>query len=664
MNYQIFQDIILIFSLSIGVVLLFQRLKFPTIIGFLLTGIIVGPYGFKLIQSVHEVEILAEIGVVILLFTIGIEFSLSNLLRIKRAVLIGGTLQVVFTITAVFGLGQLLKLSPKEALFAGFLIALSSTAIVLKLIQERSEVYSPQGSNSLAILIFQDMAIVPLILITPLLGKGGNVSTPVLFIALGKGIAILVLMVLFSKFVVPRLLFQVTRTRSRELFLLTILTLCLAVAWITHKVGLSPALGAFIAGLIISESEYSHQAFGYILPFRDAFASLFFVSIGMLFNPIILFSTPIVVGSIVLGVMVLKALIVLLVIILIGYPLRTAFLTAFYLCQVGEFAFILSKIGMKAELLSKNNYQIFIAISVITMAFTPLFISFSEKLVSLIMKIPFPDFMKAGYFNVSEIESEERRNHLIIVGYGINGRNLARAAQKVGIKYIIIEMNPETVRIEKAKGEPIFYGDAMQEEVLKHADIGSAKVLVIAIGDPGAIFAITENARMLSSKVKIIVRTRFVGEMKELYALGADQVIPEEFEASIEIFSRVLTQYMVPHDDIEKIIAEVRADGYEMFRSLSFLSDDKKIDFQIPDVEMETLRVCPRSIVIGKSLSEIDIRRKYEISLLAIRRDEEVIPNPAGQHIIEVGDLLVVMGKRENVTSFSLLLHEGQVCDI
>jgi len=667
MEIPLLNDIIVIFGLAIAVLFICYRLRVPTVVGFLLTGIFVGPYGFGLVKAVHEVEIFAEIGIVLLLFTIGIEFSLERLLQIRKSVLMGGSLQVLLTFLATLFIARQFGQAFGEAIFIGFLVALSSTAIVLKLLQERAEVDSPQGRITLGILIFQDIIIVPMILVTPILaGATGNLGEAVL-ILLAKGIGIILLVFVSAKWVVPRILYQIARTQSHELFLLSVIVICLGVAWITSRAGLSLALGAFLAGLIISESEYSHQALGNILPFRDVFTSFFFVSIGMLLDVGFLFRHPGTILLITLGILILKAVIASFVTVLLGFPLRTSILVGLALGQVGEFSFILSKTGVEHGLLTGNIYQMFLAVSVLSMAATPFIITLAPRAADIILRLPLPKRLISGFYPVSEITEikvKGKKNHLIIIGFGINGRNVARAARLSGIPYAVIEMNPETVRNEQAQGEPICYGDATQEAVLQHASIKDASVAIVAIHDPTATRRITEVARRLNPKVHIIIRTRYLQEMKPLYELGANEVIPEECETSVEIFARVLAKYLVPKDEIEKLVAEIRSNGYEMFRSLSKetlpFSD---LNLQLPDVEISTLRVAERSFLVGKSLSEIELRKKYGVTVLAVRRESKILSNPDVDMLFYANDVLFVLGPPDRIANIAGLSQNQEEGD-
>jgi CPA2 family monovalent cation:H+ antiporter-2 len=454
MEIPLLKDILILFGLAIAVLLICHRLHVPTIVGFLLTGILAGPHGLGMISAVHEVEILAEIGIVLLLFTIGIEFSLRNLLQIRRSVLMGGAFQVLLTIMVTYLISMQIGLGFAQSVFVGFLVSLSSTAIVLKLIQERAEVDSPHGRTTLGILIFQDVIIVAMILVTPILaGAIGNLGESLLIIV-AKGIGIILLVMVGAKWIVPQILYQIARTRNRELFLLGVVVICLAVAWMTSSAGLSLALGAFLAGLVISESEYSHQALGNILPFRDVFTSFFFVSIGMLLDVGFLFQRPGIIALIALCVLVLKSIIAGSVTILLGFPLRTGTLVGLALSQVGEFSFILSRTGIEHGLLAGNIYQMFLSVSVLTMAATPFIIAMAPRIADLALGLPLPKRLKSGLYPVLGIKEAGKTDHLIIIGFGVNGTNVARAARAGAISmYHIPGLTPEAPTLEKALGD-------------------------------------------------------------------------------------------------------------------------------------------------------------------------------------------------------------------
>ncbi|MDE0504597.1 MAG: cation:proton antiporter, partial [Candidatus Poribacteria bacterium] len=429
MDIPLLYVICTIFGLSIGVLLVCHRLRVPSIVGFLVTGLIAGPHGLALIKADGEVEILAEVGVILLLFTIGIEFSLKSLLQIKRSVLVGGSLQVGLTLTAAFAIARYFGTPSNQSIFIGCLAAVSSTAIVMKLLQERDETRTPHGRTALAILIFQDIAIVPMMLITPLLANQASDISNALILLLAKGVAMIAVVVVGARYVVPVILSQVLRTRSREVFLLSVLAICLGVVWLTSRFGVSLALGAFLAGLIVSESESSHDALGHITPFRDVFTSFFFVSVGMLLDFHVLIERPLLIAGLTVAILAAKSLIAGGVTTMLGYPLRTAILAGLTLSQVGEFAFILSRTGVEHGLLSDLNYRVFLAVSVVTMAATPFIVAGAARVADEVSRLPLPNKLVVGFRRIAQAQQLDQRNHIVIVGFGLNGKNVAKAAR-------------------------------------------------------------------------------------------------------------------------------------------------------------------------------------------------------------------------------------------
>lgn len=650
-------DTVVIIGLSIAVMFAFNKLKLPTILGFLVVGVIAGPEVLKLVWS-GEVEMLAEIGVVLLLFTIGLEFSLTEMMNIRKAVFIGGTLQVGLTILAVYGVVQYFGMGTGEAIFIGFLISLSSTAIVLKLLQEYGQINSPHGRTSLGILIFQDLIVVPMMLFTPMLsGKQTDVAGE-LFILAVKGIVIILAVFLLARYIMPYLLYQIAKTKSRELFLLSVLVICFAVALVTGILGLSLALGAFLAGVIISESEYSHQAISNIVPFRVLFESFFFVSIGMLLDLDFLIENIWVVLLLTFSTLLLKTIITSIAGFSLRLAPRTIILTALSLCQVGEFAFILSKIGLSEDILTGDTYQYFLSVSIATMGVTPFIFKFGQNITELFLKAPLPgfvkDFISSDKFKDPEVQQKKTyKNHLVVIGYGLNGQNVVKAARYALIPYVILDINADTVKKEREKGEAIFFGDGVNEEILHTVCVKTAKVVVVAISDPVATRRVVANVRMLSSNVQIVVRTRYVNEIVELKKIGANSVITEEFETSIEIFTRVLSIYMIPANEVEKLINVIRADSYEMLRSMSpqagFI---ESLDANLSEVNLANLKVPSKCKISGRSLAEVEMRKEFGVTLLAIKRDRELIHNPPGDTKLEENDVLYLFGEPSQIINF------------
>ncbi len=667
MHLPLLQEIVIILGLSAVVIYIFQRMKLPPILGLLLTGVIVGPSGLSLIgDRTHDVEMLAEIGVIFLLFIIGLEFSLKTLASIQRIVLIGGAVQMGLTILITYLAAQLFGYSGGEAIMLGFLFSLSSTAIVLKLLQERNEVNSPHGRIVLAILIFQDIIVVPMMLFTPIIaGNGGDVVQALLSLLL-KAALVIGLVIASARYLVPKLLHEIARTRSRELFILSIIVICFAVAWATSEIGLSLALGAFMAGLVISESEYSHQATGFIIPLREIFTSFFFVSIGMLLDVRFFVSNILIVLGLTALVILVKALVAALAVVVLRYPFRTVLLTGLSLFQVGEFAFILSNVGLQNDLLSPSTYQFFLAISILSMVLTPFILQSGNKIYLLFENSAIRERLNRlqslrNKPKESDSVLENLKNHLVIIGYGVNGQNVARAAKQAGIPYVIIEMNPDTVQKVRAQGEPIYYGDAIAPFILEHLKIYTARVVVVAIYDSAATRAIISNIRSICQTVYIIVRTRAIREMDDFYRLGANEVITEEFETSIEIFTRTLQQYMVPLDEIEHFIQQIRAEKYAMLRTYSHREDDRQL-LRIPNMNVTCLRVQnAANEFVGKPLWETNLRSSYGVNLLAIRRNDQYITDIQSDTKIQQEDLLYVVGTPEAVASLNRHLKKEQV---
>lgn len=667
MEIPILKEVVIILGLSVLIILLFQKLKVPSIIGFLLTGILAGPHGFSLISAGEEVDTLAELGVIFLLFVIGIEFSLKSLIAIRRTVFWGGLMQVGLTIVLTAMATYLLGLSWNEAVFVGFLFALSSTAIVLKMLQERGETNAPHGRIAVAILIFQDLIVVPMMLVAPMMtGQVENVWLE-LGIMAAKVAAVLALVILLARFVVPFILDAVVKTRSRELFILTVVVLCFATAWLTSVADLSLALGAFFAGLVVSESEYSHQATANILPFREIFISFFFVSVGMLLDVDFFIEHLGTIHLLALLAAILKFVIVAFSAAILRYPPRTAIISGLYLFQVGEFAFLLSLVGLQSELLSSLVYQYFLAISIITMGATPFIINWAPAIANKIVRAPLPRAMRKRLDNIQRNKAEtvkqedHHEDHLVIVGYGLNGQNVARAAREANIPYEIIELDPDRIAEAKKQNEPIVFGDATEDLILKHVSIHSARVVVVAISDPHSTQMIVSRVREFTETAYIIVRTRSITDIEENIRLGADEVIPEEFETSIEIFTRVLRKYLIPTSEIQSFITKIRSHNYEKLR-MGPSPEELNLEFNptlhIPDMEIATVKVMHESnTVVGKSIGDSDLRGRFNVNILAIKRGDDYITDITPEVMVKYQDILYLFGPPDCVLKMNRYLR-------
>lgn len=639
-------DIAIVFALSAVAIVVCHRLRVPPIVGLLVTGVIAGPSGLHLVSVEGEVEVMAEIGVVLLLFVIGMELSLKGLADMGRPFLVGGTVQMGLTAVLIGVSSYLMGRAPGTAAFLGFVVALSSTAVVLKVLQDRGEIESPHGTAAVGTLIYQDIAVVPLMLAVPLFGGVATATTSVSALDLVIRLAAVAVVGYASyRWVVPAILHGAAATQNREAFLLTIIVICLGIALLTSRAGLSIALGAFLAGLIISDSEYSNQAVAVILPFRDVFTSLFFVSVGMLLDISFVVDHAPEVVILTLGILVIKPVAALVAVLTLGFPLRTAVLAGIALGQIGEFSFVLAGAGQQAGLVDAPLFQTVLATAVASMVVTPFMIQASPRVADMFSRLPMPAWLKKGRSLLFLADVHDLTRHVVIAGFGVTGHKVAEAAERAGVPYAVLEMNPDTVRAARAQGTQIHYGDASQESVLRHVAVSEAMSVVVAVNDPAAARRITEFSRRMAPDAFVVVRTRYLREVEALYALGADEVIADELEVSIEIFSRVLGRALVPREDIERFVVETRREWREMARSLSpdsTSSHDLRVE--LPDMRTRSFRVRAGSPYAEKTLAELDLRRRYRVTVLAVRKPDRTVTNPHAETLLHEGDILFVIG--------------------
>jgi len=655
-------ELLVIFALSIAVVFLFQRLRLPVVVGFLATGTIFGPHGVGLIRRSDDVETLAEIGVILLLFTIGIEFSIARLARMRREMIAGGSLQVFGTAVLAFLASLPFHLRWSESLILGFLVAFSSTAIVLRVFAERGELITPPAKLSLAILIFQDLCVVPVMMLIPLLADWGRTTPLKLLEVAGVSLFTIGAVLVAARFAIPPFLRLVVGTRSREVFLIAVILVVIGTAFATSMAGLSLALGAFIAGLVVSESEYGLQVLSDILPFRDSLNCLFFVSIGMLMDVRFLAENFWVLSLLLLLVLGVKFLIVTPVAGFLGYPLRVATQAGVSLAQIGEFSFVLALSARDYGLLSDGVYKTFLTISVLSMILSPLLIRASARAGASLERIPdlrrfFPP--RAGDSPEGEIYSAESRP-VLIVGFGLNGRNLARILRRMEIPYRILELNAEKVRSAAKEGEPIVYGDSTSREVLRKIGVRFARAMVVAISDAAATQRTIQMARAMAPNLSILVRTQYVTEIDELYRLGADEVIPEEFEASVEVCNRLLRRVGIPGNLIARELRAIREERYGMFRE-GVPSGAKAADLPegILGANVETHTLLPGAWAADRTLREINLRAMTGASVIALMQEGEVRASPDPDHPLAVKDSLILIGSQEQISLAGHLLDRG-----
>ncbi len=663
MEFTILKDILIIFALSTLVNYIFTKIKIPSIVGYLLTGVLAGPHLTGIISNHENIEVLAEIGVVLLLFTIGLEFSLKHLIRIRKTVFWGGFIQFSLTTFAILGIASLYDLDLKGALFVGFLTALSSTAVVLKILQERSEITSNYGRTVLGVLIFQDLILVPLLLFTPIIGgKSTDILNEILWMGF-KSLGIILFVIFGNKLFMNKLLHAIAMTKNQELFLMSILLICLSVAFLTAELGMSLAFGAFLAGLMISESEYSHNAFGHIIPFKDTFSSFFFVMIGMLLDlQFVLNNLGLVMGTVFL-VIFIKMIIASGAAFILGHTMRGVILVGLALAQVGEFSFILVKMGDSYNLISDYYYQLFLAVAVVTMSLSPFMIMIAKPLSNAVMKLPLPKNFVEGLFPLKQIEIPNLKNHLLLIGKDSRIVSMSVMAKHLKIPYLSIIFDPAIVKARQEKGETVIYGDAQNMPILEKGHTKTAGVIVISIGDLATALSVTQKIRQLNRHAPIIVRTKQIDDAEDLYSVGATQVLPEEFESAIEMFERVLTKFLMPKDEIEATIAQIRKNNYGLVRDIK-KRPQRSILSNLPNIEISALRVAEGSPIAGHSLSEMDFRATYGVTVVAIKRGDKLIDHPGPQTSVHESDIVYVLGKQDQIAHalnlFEKTIKKGQ----
>ncbi len=650
---------VIVILLSIVFLYIGNQFRLPSIVSFLIIGMLIGPFGLGVITDQSLIDTIGQIGIILLLFTIGLEFSFEKLLHSWRIVIIGGLAQVTTTIVAITIVTSYFDLPFNEALFFGFIVSLSSTTIVMKILQERREVDTLQGRTLLGILIFQDLAIIPMILITPLLVGSHGPDLAGLPLQVGKVAGLLLVIIICAKWIIPAFLFRVARQKNRELFLITIAGTCIGIGWLASEAGLSVTLGAFVAGLIIGESDYNIDALSHIIPFRDVFAAIFFLSIGMLLNTGSVFVNINWVILIVVIILVVKILTSAFSAVILGMPARVCIFTGLALCQIGEFSFVLAKSGLDGGLIQDSVYQLFLAGAIITMALTPFAMNASPRFVDLYYRFGPKREFRPGDADADAFSPQALSGHIIVAGYGATGKSVARAAELTGIPYMVIELNPEIIRKEKSSRHPHFiFGDAAQKEVLEYAGIYQARSLVVVVSEQGAIPRIIRLARQLSPHIHIVARIRHIRHTQEILDIGADEVVSEEFEAAREIFTRALRKYHVPESEIQKIVLRLQKWGYAKFiKSPETGWTNSGVDTLLHSLRIHTVRVEPGSYSDGKTIAQLDLRNRFGIPDFGFRHGEKTVFEPDERQKIVAGDALIIFASDEKVEEISALFH-------
>ncbi|MEW8277411.1 MAG: monovalent cation:proton antiporter-2 (CPA2) family protein [Candidatus Thiodiazotropha sp.] len=660
MNIHTLQIILVLLSVAVLTVTLFKRLHLPPILGYLIVGILVGPFGTGVIPSNEETRFLAEFGVVFLLFAIGLEFSLPQMIAMKGAVFGLGGSQVLITGLITGGIAWLLGMEADAAIITGAILALSSTAIVIKQLSEQVELNSAHGRVGVSILLFQDLAVIPLLVIIPILVSNNEqgLLQPLSW-ALIKAAAVFALIMAVGHWALRPLFHEIARSRSAELFTLTVLLVSLAAAWLTHEAGLSLALGAFLAGMMLGETEYRHQIEADIRPFQDVLLGLFFITVGMRVDLLSLIPLLHWVLLLAIALILVKAGIILLLVRLSGRPRETAFRSGLLLAQGGEFGFVLLDLSLQSSLIAGEAGQILFAAIIISMAISPFLIRYNGRLAEKICHLRLPEQDYALTQDL-EHEAEGMDQHVIICGYGRIGQNLGRLLDHEGLSYVALDLDPTIVREAHEAGEPVHFGDASRTEILIAAGIERAAVVVVTLEDHTTALRILHQMQKLAADVPVLVRTRDDTHLEELEAAGAAEVMPEAVEASLMMGGQLLLLLKVPGSRIFKIMREIRENHYKLLRD--FYHGEEAIDLEQDEgfqERLHTITLPERAFAVGHTIEDLHLW-DWDVGVTAVRRGGIRGEAPAPETRLQAGDVLVLAGTAHHLEHAEGLLLYGR----
>ena len=645
------RELILTYALALVLIVTLARLRVPPVVALIATGAIAGPGGIRIVRTQEDVQLLAEIGIVLLLFTVGLDFSLGDFRRVWRRVIGAAVLQIGVTaavVVAVIATGTDRPLP--LAVFAGLFVALSSTAIVIKELSGRNQLDAPHGRLVVGILLFQDLCVVALLLLVPILS--GQTPLDAVPLAIGRALVAVAVVFLVSRFALPFLLGAVARSGRREAFSLAVVVASVGTGWIGSLLGTSMALGAFLGGLVLAESEFSHQAHAEIRPIRDLLASLFFISLGMLLDGAFLLQHWPIIIAMTVFILLLKAGAAAAALRLVATPPRVAVAAALALSQVGEFSFVFGRSGVEGGLVSTSDWQTLLAASIATMVVTPVLIGAAPGLSRWIAGD------RTAPLDAGAIP--QLSGHVVVLGFGIGGQLVSRALTELGVRYLVLELNGSAVRASREKGEPIFFGDATSPDALAAAGVERARAVVLVLSDPDASLLAVRAARTLSADVPILVRTRYRKEADRLASLGATIAVAEEFEASLEVLTQLLARLHVPDDAVDVLVDQFRRPTPGS-RPLGGGRRQDELSADLSELPIAKHEVQRDAWAAGRSLSELDLRARTGALIIAIRSGDQNLPSPPPDTRIEPGDLLYLMGSQPDIARARQRISTGQL---
>jgi CPA2 family monovalent cation:H+ antiporter-2 len=634
--------------------MLAQFLKQPLILGYILAGVAVGPYtGGVTITEVHDIELLAEIGVALLLFALGLEFSLKELKPVRNIALIGTPIQILLTIGYGFAIGRFLGLEVVQSLWLGALISLSSTMVLLKTLMSQGRLGTLSSRVMIGMLIVQDLAVVPMMIILPQLNSP-ETGLPLLGLAALRAVIFLAAMVFLGTRVIPRLMKYIAGWNSRELFLLAVTAIGLGIGYATYLFGLSFAFGAFVAGMVLSESDYGHQALSDIIPVRDLFALLFFVSVGMLFDPGFLFANWQTVLLVVLLVSAGKAIIFGALAPIFRYRNVVPLAVSLGLFQVGEFSFVLARVGINTNSISRDLYSLVLNTAIITMILTPLISGLTAPLYALRKR-----WFKQEPIQTMNLPRAGLHDHVVIAGGGRVGQYVAQVLQRLKLDFVLIELDYRRVEQAKSAGYPVIYGDTSQEVVLRAARVEEARLLLMTIPCIVTSRTVVRQVRRINPELHIVARAEGSEQMKTLHEHGVYEVVQPEFEAGLEITRQALLHLNIPTTEIQRFTDAVRKELYApLYQKSKEYETLAQLQGAMHLLELTWIALTPDSFLVGQTIQQLAIRSQTGASVVGVMRDGNLHPNPNAGYCFASGDLVAVMGDTPQLAAFDALAQQ------
>ncbi len=649
-------DIVVIVVAAFFGGLLMQRLKQPLIVGYILAGVVLGPHTGGLVTSVHEIDLLAEIGVALLLFALGLEFSLKDLRPVRHVALIGAPIQILLTIALGYGIGRYLGWEWRASLWFGALISLSSTMVILKTLMNSGRLGTLSSKVMIGILLIQDLAVVPMMIILPQLGGTASATAALGYGVLKAGLFLTVMITLGTR-LLPRFLVTIAKLGSRELFVLAIVAIGLGVGYLTHLVGLSFALGAFVAGMVLSESDYGHQALSDVVPLRDLFGLLFFASIGMLLDPRFLLDNIGMVAVLVLVVGLGKGIIFTLITSLFGYRNVVPVAVALGMFQIGEFSFVLARVGVSTGSISGDLFSLVLTVAVLTMALTPLIAGQTDRAYALRKR-----WSRKEPIDVANLPRSGLHDHIVIAGGGRVGSQIAATLQKLGLTTVVIELDQRRVEQAKEAGVPVIYGDASHEIVLEAAHLRSARLLLVTVPSIVESRTLIVHARRLNPSLKVVARATDVDLLPIFRELEVNEIVMPEFEAGLEMTRQALLYLHMPPIEIQRntrsLRREMLADSFSPASEYRLLSHLESAEQQF---DLEWIVLEGESPLVGVTITESEIRSRTGASVVGVLRGDELVPNPDVGFRFQPEDIVAIIGTSDARVAFARMASSTAV---